>query len=195
MFKPNIRGVSKRGLKFGLTGWQIQGQDSRIEHRHPWRLSWIERVAVDSSLHPVLARSGQVYLICEGARSVKGTPVRTGAKKKILFTAVVAVCVFAGAMLVSPAQEKQAQHVSKYSAVAVDSCSVILQDPGELIGNWLAGEMSKEAVVTEEQQILLGGLQLRKIGISCGTQDQNFQLTLTQKGSSWQLKKFTRLEN
>ena len=202
MLKPNIRGFNKRTLHFGLRGWRIEGEDSTIQHRLPWRRSWVEQIATDETLTPVLARSGQVHLIYSDTKSTNEPVARTGAKYMLPLVAFAMVLIFVVTMLLPSAQPNPAQPVSQCSAgevacgvVEVDQCATVLQNPEAEVTKWLTGLESKTAKITEEQRVLLGGLQLRKVRVTCGTHSQKLKLTLSQTAGAWQLKKFARLED
>lgn len=198
MFKPNIRGVGRRNLRLGLAGWQDRSDGSLIKHRYPWRRSWIERVAGDSSLTPVLSRSGQVYLVQSSVPKVASyaaAKTRWQQRNFLLFAAVSAVGVLAGVIFLPTASAMRAVVEKPIESIAETNCSKVLQNPETEITNWLSGENSDVIDVQEVQREELGGVQLRRIIASCGDQQQAFQINLTLKDKAWQLKKFTRLEN
>lgn len=198
MFKPNIRGVGKRNLRLELTGWRNREDGSLIKHRYPWRRSWIEVVTGDSSLTPVLARSGQVFLRQSSAPAMaRMAPAKTSSRpsKFVFFGAVSAVGVLVVVMFVPTASAEKVSIAKEGDAIAALDCTKVLQSPEQEINKWLAGLSSDQVVIQEVQREELGGVQLRRIEASCGDQQEDLQITLTLRDKAWQLKKFTRLEN
>lgn len=202
MFKPNVRGVSKRSLKFGLAGWQ-SSESFMIQHRYPWRRNWVEKLAADDSLRPLLARSGNVYL----SKRVDATELKksTHSSKKRL--AIYGYALFALIFLLTsqiviienpidssfskPAISRPAARETS----SVVNCESIMKDPEGKIREWLAGRAQEQLTISETQRSVLGGVQLRVILVSCGQLRRDFNLTLTLTQGEWKLKKFTRLEN
>ena len=84
VFKPNIRGVPKRTLRFGLHGWLDIKSNQLIQHRWPWRRTWIEMLDREPDLHPIVSRSGQVMLV---RQNPSGNPKRI--KFKLFATILV----------------------------------------------------------------------------------------------------------
>jgi hypothetical protein len=198
MFKPNIRGVGRRNLRFELAGWRNPSDDSLIKHRYPWRRSWIELASADSSLTPVLARSGQVFLVQASKpnmASIAPAKTRSRPRKFLLFSAVSAIGFLAGVMFVPTASAKRTVVEKPLDLVAEKDCSKVFQNPEIEITKWLVGKNSDELLIEEVLREELGGIQLRRINASCGDQQEQIQITLTLKDKAWQLKKFTRLEN
>jgi hypothetical protein len=197
MFKPNIRGVGRRNLRFERAGWRNPSDDSLIKHRYPWRRSWIELASADSSLIPVLARSGQVFLVQSSKpnmASIASAKTRSRPRTFLLFGAVSAIGVLACVMFVPTASAKRVVEKPIESIAEID-CSKVFQNPESEITKWLVGKNSDELLITEVLREELGGIQLRRINASCGDQQEQIQITLTLKDKAWQLKKFTRLEN
>lgn len=195
MFRPNIRGFSKQSLRLGLFGWRIERSESFIKHRWPWRLSWVETIASDEVLTPVLARSGFVHLISKAGTKAHVVSAGLRRLRGSLLWFGSTVCVVSVAILCTPLEENQTKSHSPSPAVSPESCAALLQNPKKLVAKWLAGSESEITKITEENRLQLGGIQLRKVSIACGTQIESVQLTLIADGSAWRLKKFTRLEN
>ena len=198
MFKPNIRGVGKRNLRIGLAGWRNRHDNSLIKHRCPWRRSWVEQVASDPSLSPVLARSGQVFLVRRAlaaetkADSALGLP---GPKNLVWFGLIIAIGVLAAIMFVPTAANKKTAFVAPSKVPALVDCKTLLKHPEHEITRWLDKVVTSEIAIKELQRQELGGIQLRRINATCDDQQVVFQITLSLRGKEWQLKKFTRLAN
>lgn len=198
MFKPNIRGVGKKNLRFELAGWRNHQDESLIKHPYPWRHSWIELVAGDSSLTPVLARSGQVFLVQSSApamANIAATKSRLSPRKYLLFSLISGLGVLASVMLMPIDSEIRTSSDNSDEPSVILDCANVLQNPEQEITKWLNGTASNQASIQEAQREELGGVQFRRINASCGDQQVKIQITLTLRDKTWQLKKFTRLAN
>ena len=198
MLKPNIRGVAKRNLRIAVAGWRNLQDNSLIKHRYPWRLSWVEQLAADSSLSPALARSGQVFLVRSApASQTKSVSELSRPRPKYFFWfgLISAIGVLAGVMFVPTASAKKTALATPGKLPVVAVCKSILINPEQEITKWLDGVGSDEIEINEIQRQELGGIQLRRINAVCDDQQVDFQITLSLKDKTWKLKKFTRLAN
>ena len=198
MFKPNIRGVAKRNLRVALAGWRNLQDNSLIKHRYPWRLSWVEQLAGDTSLSPALARSGQVFLVRSAPVSqTKSLSELSRPRRKYLFWfgLISAIGVLAGVMFVPASAAKKTAVAAPSKSPVIAVCKTILQNPVQEITKWLDGVGSDGIEINEIQRQELGGFQLRRINAVCDDQQVVFQITLSLKDKTWKLKKFTRLAN
>jgi hypothetical protein len=198
MLKPNIRGVAKRNLRVALAGWRNLQDNSLIKHRYPWRLSWVEQMASDSSLSPALARSGQVFLVRSApASQTKSVPGSSQPRSKYFFwfALISAIGVLAGVMFVPTAAAKKTAGTAPSKLPVVAVCKSFLINPEQEITKWLDGTGSNEIAIKEIQRQELGGVQLRRISATCNDQQADFQITLSLRDKTWRLKKFTRLAN
>ena len=196
MLKPNIRGVAKRNLRIAVAGWRNLQDNSLIKHRYPWRLSWIEQLAEDHSLSPALARSGQVFLVRSApAPETKAVSAvsRPRPKSIVWFGLISALGVLAGVMFVPASAAKKTAVAAPSKSPVIAVCKTILQNPVQEITKWLDGVGSDEIEINEIQRQELGGIQLRRVNAVCDDQQVDFQITLSLKDNTWQLKKFTRL--
>ena len=197
MFKPNVRGVSKRELRFSFSGWR-SSENFVIQHRYPWRKNWVEQLSTDETIKPLLARSGNIYLSKE-LPVAKAIKFKTPRHKRI---AVFGSAVFTLLLLVIPTIDLEfdshvaatSEQQTRQSASSVD-CESILMNPEVMIQEWLAGKPSHQLTITEKQRAVLGGLQFRRVSIACDQQRSDLSLTMTLTQGEWHLKKFTRLEN
>jgi hypothetical protein len=198
MFKPNIRGVGKHNLRLELTGWRNREDNSLIKHRYPWRLSWIELATADSSLTPMLSRSGQVFLVQESpvakTKTILGVS-RSRSRTFALFGVISAISLLLGFLLVPTSMSKKTAVAEPRSTATMTDCKEVLLNPENEIAKWLNGTGSKQIVIHEIQREELGGIQFRKISISCDDQKRVLQTTFTLRDKTWQLKKFARLDN
>lgn len=199
MFKPNIRGVHRSALRFGLSGWKSAPNAILIQHRYPWRNNWVERLCADERRQPVLARSGQVYLVwpleMQSAKP-KGANVKLRFGIALLVGGVIAF-VFAQAVPVprdSPSQVILGAATTKPLSMQ-EKCSAALTKPGRLFDTWIKTGAAPEVAIQELQRQVFGGVQNRKIQIQCDATKEIYKLSLSLKSGSWQLKRFTRLEN
>ena len=198
MFKPNIRGVAKRSLRLELVGWRNSQDNSLIKHRYPWRLSWIELAAGDSSLTPALARSGQVFLVQKPPVAVAQVflaAIRSKLNKYVLFCVISAIGVLLGVLLVPTSWAKKTVVAAPSSPAAIIDCKRVLLNPENEITKWLNGTGSDVIVFQEIQREELGGIQFRRISVSCDEEQQVLQATFALRDKAWQLKKFARLDN
>ena len=136
-------------------------------------------------MHLISQNGTKAQVLSAGLRRVRGT----------FLWFVAAACVVTVAILFMSSQETPTKPLSPSPAVSPESCAAHLQNPEQLVAKWLAGSESEITKITEEHRLQLGGIQLRKVSIACGTQIESVQLTLIADGSAWRLKKFTRLEN
>jgi hypothetical protein len=198
MFKPNIRGVGKRNLRLELAGWRNREDYSLIKHRYPWRLSWLELASGDSSLTPMLARSGQVFLVQKSpiAKTKASLGVsRSRSKTFSLFLVITAISLLLGFLLVPTYMAKKTAVAEPRTTATITDCKGVLLNPENEIAKWLNGIGSNQIVIQEIQREELGGIQFRKISISCDDQQRVLQTTFTLRDKTWQLSKFARLDN
>ena len=64
-----------------------------------------------------------------------------------------------------------------------------------MISSYLQGAAPSRAEIQELDRQVFGGVQQRRLQISCDDLRQSYKVTLTLSGHTWTLKKFTRLEN
>lgn len=202
MFKPNIRGVSKRALRFGVMGWRTSDAYI-IKHRYPWRRNWLERLAADDSLKPLLARSGNVYLAKQDADAVHRQFNGPSKTRFAIYGAAVVSLLLMFLTLVG-FQEDSVKTVSSttsnsgpiasQTSLALE-CENAMKNPEGKIQEWLLGKKLKPLTIAETQRAVLGGVQLRRVSMICDQQRINANLTITLTHGEWQLKKFTRLDD
>jgi hypothetical protein len=196
MLKPNIRGISKKALRFTIRGWRDTNNGSLIKHRFPWRRSWTELLAIDSKLRPTISRAGQVYLISnEPIKDVVASQTRI--RKPILILVIlVAVIVFGilGTDLISGTgfQKSATQPETSLQRSTERSCSQIFENPTVTLEQLLGGQESR-VVMTEISRDLIGGVQSRVVNLSCEGTTSLFQLQLTKNKGLWSLNKLARL--
>lgn len=193
MIKPNVRGVSKRSLRFTGAGWRNSEDDSLIQHRYPWRRNWVEKLAKDTSLRPLLSRSGNVYLAYQIAMA-KDLKSRAGTKSRlVIFSGAVAILT----LLTVPLFEVQSQSqkpVSTQASAPVD-CESMLNHPEKGFLAWLQGKSNIRFTISETQRAMIGGVELRRVQVNCDHLQSIFSLTMTFRNGEWKLKKFARLDN
>lgn len=193
MIKPNIRGVNKRQLKFSWAGWLNSAHNTLIQHRYPWRRNWVEQVRADASLQPLLARSGYVYLLHQ---ATTGRPGRSrGKATRIVLFALGGVSVFLFVALPTLQVSDESIVTPSSAALKPTNCQAILNQPENTFRHWLKGGLASKFKITETQRTVIGGVQLRKVSVSCDQLKSDYKLTLALTNGEWQLKKFARLEN
>lgn len=205
MFRPNIRGVPRRGLRLGLSGWRDTNSDLLIRHRLPWRSSWTARLSAEPNLRPMLSRSGLVFLISnESAQNIRQERDKSVPhKSKLVFAALVAL-IFSVIMTLaigSPRPHTKTQPDNQANASTSSGsatplgCESTLVEPQKQIEAWIGGEQSSRLEITELQRQQIGGVQSRVIRVGCEAKSAVLQLTLVLQEKTWTLKKFARLEN
>lgn len=193
MIKPNVRGVSKRSLRFTWAGWRNLDDDSLIQHRYPWRKNWVEKLAKDTSLRPLLSRSGNVYLAHQIAMA-KAAKSRAGTKRRlVIFSCAVAILTLFTIPLLDVESQSQ-EPVLTQASVPVD-CESMLNHPDKEFQAWLQGKSNSRFTISETQRAVIGGVELRRVEVFCDQLQSIFSLTMTFRNGEWQLKKFARLDN
>lgn len=193
MIKPNIRGVNRRSLRFSLAGWRNSEDHTLIKHRYPWRRNWLEQLNADGSLKPLLARSGNIYLATQAAPGKSGkTRAIPKSRVALLFIGMATLLFFT--ISIVHFQNKPQRSVSVPSAAPVN-CESMLKSPESIFQDWLRGNSNSKLTLTETQRAVLGGLQFRRVLVSCDQLQSDFRLTMTFVHGEWKLKKFARLDN
>ena len=198
MFRPNIRGIPRRSLRFGCAGWHDTNSDQLIQHRWPWRNSWIVKLAFEPNLAPVLSRSGLVFL-ARNESAEQETPIaRLRSRRKLVVSTIAALLVLATITLAMEAPRAQskpkADTGNNLQGALPVGCESMLAEPGQQIESWLGGGKS-QFEIAELQRHQIGGVQSRLIQVSCDSESEILRLTLVLQQKSWILKKFARLEN
>lgn len=197
MFKPNIRGVSRRSLQWSRRGW-LDSETGRVfKHRMLWRSSWLCKLSRDSQLTPILARSGQVLLFEFSDAKALRIRFKHGAKQKtllaslaMLVSSVLLVMGFPGASKTDTEKPKNAS-----SNIPLPNCERQTENPAVSINSWLANKSTDGIAVVELGRNELGGVQSRMIELVCASKVVRFRLKLTKEDEKWQLTKITRLDD
>lgn len=200
MLKPNIRGVPRAALRYRLHGWKSAQTGVRIDYRIPWRRNWVEVVASTGGKHPVLSRSGVVYLVTSPSpKTDVGNGI--GIKTRWIFTALLGAGLGIALVSLLPVQSELTSQSEQTAAPApiadrVQSCNASLINPRTQIEHWLqTGVVRNDLNFEEVNKQNFGGIENRMVKISCEGQSSSFKIQLTLREKKWQLKNFTRLEN
>lgn len=201
MLRPNIRGIPRRDLRFRFFGWHDINSGRMIQHRWPWRDSWILRLENEPNWVPVLSRSGSVFLATKEKEvnldQIAAQPARMksprvlGALVLLLFVPGTILAVWLSGAPARPVSDPEKNFVSTKPV----SCESILAGPEKHVESWLSGKEDSRLEILELQKQQIGGLQSRVIRVNCGSLSAILQLTLFLEEENWTLKKFARLKN
>ena len=200
MLKPNIRGVPRGALRYRLHGWKSAQTGARIDYRLPWRRNWVEVAASTNDKHPVLSRSGVVYLVTSSSPK-PGVQIRVGMKTRWVFIPLLGAVLGIGLVTLLPVQSESASQSALTAAPTpiddrVERCNSSLISPRTEIEHWLqTGAVRNDLNFEVISKQNFGGIENRQVRISCEGQSSSFKIQLTLHQKQWQLKNFTRLEN
>lgn len=196
MLRPNIRGVERRSLRFRAAGWHETKSGRIIQHRLPWRKSWIARISGDPNLAPMSSRSGSVFLTRqvtpEESEKLQKTSVRI---RQGFAIAITTTLIFTIATLTLSQKTEPSLPAAAPLSAAAQSCEQVLAKPEKHVEAWLSGSRSSILKISELHRQQIGGVQSRVVEISCESKSTSIQVILTLRQNKWTLKKFARLEN
>lgn len=205
VFKPNIRGLPKRRLSWGIRGWRFIDDGGRpfiLEFNFFWQKSWPLRIDEQTEVHR--ARNGTVHLARPAAslpsvRDPKSPPGLSAKWLAIAGSLILAALSFLLPQLESAKEaggEKLAgASVAEPTVAAGSGCVEKLAQPDVIIDAWLQQRVDPTVQITELANLRFGGMQKLKLTLTCEQKEETLIVTLTQHENLWRLNKIARLEN
>ena len=196
MFKPSIRSVPKTDLRFQIQGWRQRSTGVLYQHRFPLRRAWIQKIAEEPSLIPVLTRNGQVVLLnSKEELATSSSFVKRGLVLVVCLVFAVSfgsISIFSEAVTSKPVAEGQS---SLKTSEAKSACSELNTATKKILEQWVADQEEARIKFIEHSSSTIGGIKSQIIEIGCAASSFVLRVSLVKHGDQWVISKFARLEN
>lgn len=186
MLKPNIRGFPRSRLRLGIRGWRVLDEpDLVINHRLPWRKSWIFDLQRNPAASPLMSRTGATFLL------VKHEPASS--RNLSWFVSAVgflmlSIVLFVGLPDANSKSIEEKNHL-QHSTEPRSTCQDLLGNPALFLEG--TEDSLLQIKVLEVQK--LGGVQSKVIDVSCGSEVRKFRVTEVWVRDQWKIAKTAQL--
>lgn len=184
-------------MRPGRKGWLSAGNPGQFfKYRFPWRRSWVRFLLTDPQAKPMLARSGYVHVLLTTSSTLSGN----SASRRLNVVFLVSVIIAIAAFFLLPSQNSGISSPSSNAFHAngsvnpTASCRQVLNNPKQVVADWILGQTSPVKVEAKEE-ILLGGVRSNILTLTCEDLSAEFRVSFVRVKDIWQLKNLVQLEN